>query len=140
MAKKKTTVKKIKEEVEVPVVEETPDVLETEPHTDEVTPPPLSDLNPPKPKTLRERYAEYQLSLIKPKEDDDPTILIEKELRRYIRKDGGYRKGLSPEDKERCRKLMGIAGRNSLIWDKSISIKGMDKPTVANIVFKKEQK
>jgi len=49
---------------------------------------------------------------------------IERELRKFIARRGGYRKGLSEELKERCQKLMKIAGRTELVWDLGIDIPG----------------
>lgn len=53
----------------------------------------------------------------KPKVD---LVLCEKELRKYIRRDGGYCKGISRADRERARKLLKLLGRKFLGWDKNI--------------------
>lgn len=62
-------------------------------------------------------------------------IRYEREIRRYIKASGGYRKGLTEKEKMTCEKLMKRVKRKNLEWDTSIQIPGMDKPTVAGMVI-----
>lgn len=73
----------------------------------------------------------------------EEKVRREREIRRYIKKSGGLRKGLSESDKAKCAVLIRAAvkakDRDNLefVWDDSITVPGMDNPTVANIVYKK---
>ena len=49
---------------------------------------------------------------------------LERELRKFIKREGGHRKGISAEMKERCEKLMKIAGKTELKWNFDIDIPG----------------
>ena len=70
--------------------------------------------------------------------DDKQAILLEKAIRSYVRKTGGYRKGLSNADKVTCgdllRKRTGES-KNKVEWDADIALPS-DKPSVASIVQK----
>jgi len=70
--------------------------------------------------------------------DDKQAVLLEKAIRSYVRKTGGYRKGLSQADKETCgdllRKRTG-GSKNKVEWDVDIALPS-DKPSVATIVQK----
>ncbi len=61
-------------------------------------------------------------------------IIFEREIRRYVRADGGYRKGLAKEDKVKCEKLLKRMGRTRPERDKDILVPGLDKPTVAGMI------
>lgn len=49
---------------------------------------------------------------------------VERELRKFIARHGGFRKGLSAELKARCEQLMKVIGRTKLEWDFTIDIPG----------------
>ena len=53
----------------------------------------------------------------KPKVD---RVACELELRRYVRRDGGYRKGATQEHKDVAQQMLKLLGRTELSWDKSI--------------------
>jgi len=126
--KKKTTIVKIEKP------EEVKDVLEEQPHTESMIPEPLPE--PPKKLTLKE---ETNLRKQKEKEaelSEDDRIAMEREIRRYVRKAGGYRKGLPESEKAKCAKLLIKLGRSkSISWDETIILPGIDKPTVTGMVF-----
>jgi hypothetical protein len=67
---------------------------------------------------------------------EEQKVLTERELRRYIKKEGGFRKGLSEKDKEICKDLLKKAGReeDDLKWNPDILVPGVDKPTVKGMV------
>jgi len=44
-------------------------------------------------------------------------VEIEKELRRYIKKSGGFKKDISKEDKKKAEVLLKQLGRNKPKWD-----------------------
>lgn len=54
------------------------------------------------------------------KEHPIDKIPIEKELRRYVKREGGYRKGLSSLEKKRAQHLRKLLGRKELAWDKTL--------------------
>jgi hypothetical protein len=62
-------------------------------------------------------------------------IGFERELRRYVKKTGGFRKNLPEKEKETALGLMKILERKSPAWDKKIIVPGYDKPTCANMVI-----
>jgi hypothetical protein len=70
---------------------------------------------------------------VAPKEQ---KVLTERELRRYIKKEGGFRKGLSEKEKEVCKDLLKSLGRqeDDLKWNQDILVPGVDKPTVKGMV------
>ena len=90
--------------------------------------------------TLKEETARKR----KPKMTKGEKIALEREIRRYVRADGGYRKDLPQKDKERCAKLLkkrpeqlSDPRHGNVVRDKSIIVPGLDKPTVAGIQVKK---
>lgn len=50
--------------------------------------------------------------------------LAERELRRYVKKSGGFRKGLGPKAIERAEHLLELLERKEVVWDETILIKG----------------
>ena len=93
-----------------------------------------------KKKKKRTKHTEDVTTKItsKPKKmklSSEDKVAYERELRRYVRKDGGYRKGLSEEKVERCKKSMKRLGRKNVKWDKTIVVPGLDKPTVKGMVI-----
>ena len=49
---------------------------------------------------------------------------LEREIRRYVKKSGGFRKDLNPQDQKRAVALLAIIGRRSITWDLSIHVPG----------------
>ena len=62
------------------------------------------------------------------------TAMMERELRRYVKRNGGFRKGLPSAHKEVALRLMKKLGRKKPEWDKSIVLPGLDNPTVARLL------
>ena len=58
----------------------------------------------------------------------DPTnkqvIAIERQIRRCVRRDGGYRKNLNAEEIGYAKELLILLGRKKVAWDESIKLKG----------------
>jgi len=50
---------------------------------------------------------------------------VEREIRRYIKRSGGFRKGLSKAGKMEAKRLLKIAGRKELKWDLDIVVPGI---------------
>jgi hypothetical protein len=63
------------------------------------------------------------------------VVATEREIRRYVKRAGGYRKGLSEKDKAQCATLLRKLGRQEIAWDPTIQVPGYDNPTVANLIF-----
>jgi len=87
-------------------------------------------------KTLREEKKEEEAKKPVPMTDEE-KIALEREIRRYVRRAGGYRKGLSQEKRELCGKL--LAKRQGphhakVEIDPEILVPGLDNPTVSNLV------
>ena len=58
---------------------------------------------------------------------EDAKTAIEREIRRYVRKDGGYRKGQRHADSLRAKALLDLLGRKAEDgWDQNIYIEGFD--------------
>lgn len=58
-----------------------------------------------------------------PRYVDKPEVDLvscERELRRYVKRSGGFRKGISRTDKKRAQKMLKLLGRIGLEWDKNI--------------------
>lgn len=53
----------------------------------------------------------------KPKVD---LVSCERELRKYVRRDGGFRKDLPEESKKRAKQILKLLGRKKLEWDEQI--------------------
>lgn len=45
-------------------------------------------------------------------------VQAETELRRYVRKDGGFRDGISDKDNAHAKGLLKILGRTEIAWDR----------------------
>jgi hypothetical protein len=53
-------------------------------------------------------------------------VALEREIRRYVKKDGGYRKDMSKEAINEANRLLKIAGRTvDDGWDQAIAVPGM---------------
>ena len=46
--------------------------------------------------------------------------VAERQFRCYVKRDGGFRKGLDAKQQKACRRLMKRMGKTQLIWDKNI--------------------
>lgn len=53
-------------------------------------------------------------------------VALEREIRRYVKKSGGFRKDLNPQDQKWAVALLAIIGRRSLSWDVSIHVPGFE--------------
>ena len=51
--------------------------------------------------------------------------IIERAIRRYVRRSGGFRKNLPERQKEHCTKLLALLGRTKSTWDSSIDTTGV---------------
>ena len=58
---------------------------------------------------------------------DETKVGLERELRRYIKKSGGFRKGLTKDDEKKARKIMKRLGRTELKWDLTILVPGFEQ-------------
>ena len=88
-------------------------------------------------KSLRQETNEVKAREPKPL-DDKQAVLLEKAIRSYVRKTGGYRKGLTNADKVTCGNLLRKRSgplKNVVEWDADIALPS-DKPSVATIVQK----
>lgn len=47
-------------------------------------------------------------------------VACEKELRKYVRRDGGYCKGVTGNERKRAQELLKLLGRKGLTWDSNI--------------------
>lgn len=54
------------------------------------------------------------------KEEAVDLIACEKELRKYVRRDGGYCKGVTGNEQKRAQELLKLLGRKGLTWDDSV--------------------
>jgi hypothetical protein len=52
---------------------------------------------------------------------------LEREIRRYVKKSGGFRTDLSPAAKREAQRLLRKAGRNEPVWNTRISVPGYDR-------------
>ncbi len=50
----------------------------------------------------------------------ETQISCEKELRKFVKRFGGFRKGVSEADKARAHQMLKLLGRKELRWDKSL--------------------
>ncbi len=46
--------------------------------------------------------------------------VAEREFRKYVKRDGGFRKGVSDKDMRACRRLQKRMGKTQLTWDQNI--------------------
>ncbi len=59
------------------------------------------------------------------KETGRDKIALEREIRKYVRKDGGFRADMSKEAIAEGNRLLKIAGRKKVEWDTSIPVPGI---------------
>lgn len=64
---------------------------------------------------------------------EEREYMLERELRRYVKRSGGFRKNLSKPHKEVAKRIMKQLGRKEPEWDTSIEVFGVDQATVARI-------
>lgn len=68
------------------------------------------------------------LSKTKPEDLTVPEkIVLERELRRYVRRSGGFRKHLPEKAQARAEKIMKIIGRTKPEWDETIDVPGFNE-------------
>jgi len=53
-------------------------------------------------------------------------VAVEREIRRYVRRDGDFRKDLARGDRERATTLLKLMGRKKVIWDTTIRVGGFE--------------
>lgn len=72
----------------------------------------------------------FDIERRKPKKQlkPDETMRLERELRRYVKRAGGFRKGLPEADKKTATRLMKVLGRDEPEWNTGILIPGYDIP------------
>ena len=46
----------------------------------------------------------------------------EQQIRRYVKRDGGFRKGIDNKGKAEAKCLLELLGREKVAWDKSIDL------------------
>jgi len=75
-----------------------------------------------------EAFQESMPSAMSKSKPEDLTIpernAVERELRRFIKRSGGFRKNLAKDLQERAEKLMVVIGRKKPEWDFTIDIPG----------------
>ena len=59
---------------------------------------------------------------------DEQKMALERELRKYVKKTGGFRKDLPEQDKQKALRIMKRLGRKEPKWDTKIVIPGYDLP------------
>ena len=65
----------------------------------------------------------------KPQQDepvDEKTVGLERELRRYVKRTGGFRKDLSPGDTKKAEAIMKELDREKPEWDVTIIVPGFE--------------
>ena len=77
---------------------------------------------PPKKKTIDKEILKMSAASLR--------VGLERELRRYIKRSGGFRKDLSSTAKKRAEAIMEKLGRKEKKWDFNIVVPGYDAPTV----------
>ncbi len=92
-----------------------------------------------------EKYQEQARKAQKKVEAAEPNtqVDVEREIRKYIKRSGGYRKNLPEAAKKRCAHFLRKRGLKDekgfpLKWDTSITVPGIDSPTVAAYAFDTE--
>lgn len=74
------------------------------------------------PKRVTVKQLETMITKAEPKAPEQAINLVscERELRKYVRRDGGFRKGISEADKKRAKEMLKLLGRTKLEWDENI--------------------
>ena len=54
-------------------------------------------------------------------------VTLERTIRKSVRKNGGFRKGLNVEDADHARVLLAMLGRTEVAWDTSIRVPGFEE-------------
>lgn len=78
------------------------------------------------PTTAKAVKSELGVMTEKPKIEVSDMAKLERKIRYYVKKDGGFVKGLKPADIEMAKALLEKAGRKEPKWDISIKIAGYD--------------
>jgi hypothetical protein len=82
------------------------------------------------PRTLKQELKKKPKGM-----SEEEKVRTEREIRRYVRKIGDYRKGLPDNEKAICARLLRKMGRTEVEWDRTIHVPGMDNPSVADITW-----
>lgn len=68
----------------------------------------IPDVSKPKKRTSKVKKPEIDL------------VTCERELRKYVKRDGGYCKGITGNDRKRAQELLKLLERKELVWDGNI--------------------
>lgn len=79
-------------------------------------------MQPPKAKTIKTETLKMSKASVK--------VALERELRRYVKRTGKFRKDLSDSGKARAKDILKKLDRKEVSWDPSIFVPGYDAPTV----------
>lgn len=64
---------------------------------------------------------------------EELKYMLERELRRYVKRSGGFRKNLSKSHEETAKRIMKRLDRKKPEWDFNIVVFGVDQHTVARL-------
>jgi hypothetical protein len=65
------------------------------------------------------------------KDEEIDRVSCERELRRYVRFDGGFKKNITEPDKKRAEEIMKLLGRKKPEWDETIiPVTGAKRPLI----------
>ena len=75
---------------------------------------------------IKQQSARYGVSIATVKDDLHPQQRLEKQIRGFVMRKGGFREGLRPEQIELAKSLLKKAGRdiNNPQWDMQIALPG----------------
>lgn len=74
------------------------------------------------PKRVTVKQLQEIIETVAPAEPEPAVDLVscERELRKYVKCDGGFRKDISDADKKRAKEILKLLGRTKLEWDDKI--------------------
>jgi fructose-specific phosphotransferase system component IIB len=58
--------------------------------------------------------------------EDEGMVAIERQIRRYVRRSGGFRRDLHKEEIAHAKALLAIVKREKIEWDTSIAVSGFE--------------
>lgn len=73
-----------------------------------------------KKKVAKKKVAKKKVAKKKVDKPEVDLVSCERELRKYVRRDGGFRKDLSEESKKRAKQMLKMLGRKKLEWNENI--------------------
>lgn len=73
-----------------------------------------------KKKVAKKKVSKKKVAKAKPILSEIDRVSCERELRKYVRRDGGYAKGITGDDRKRAKVLLKLLGRKELVWDDKI--------------------